>query len=100
MPSSRAACATGGAESLRPRPRGRSGRVRTRTGRCSEAASRSSTGTANEDVPIYTVLTAAAGRPAGPRLGGGLRLAQYPHGLLALVARRAIEDQQTVEMID
>ena len=40
IPSSRAASATGGGDSLRPRPRGRSGRVTTRSGRCGESASR------------------------------------------------------------
>ena len=40
MPSARAASATGGATSLRPRPAGRSGRVTTSCGRCGESASR------------------------------------------------------------
>ena len=43
MPSALAASATGGGDSLRPRPRGRSGRVTTSAGRCGERASRSST---------------------------------------------------------
>ena len=51
MPSSPAAAATGEGASLRPRPRGRSGGVTTRTGRCGEAASRRSTATANPEVP-------------------------------------------------
>ncbi len=50
-PSVRAALATGGAESRRPRPAGRSGRVTTSAGRCGEAASRSSTATAKSEVP-------------------------------------------------
>ena len=51
MPSARAASATGGEASLRPRPRGRSGRVTTSCGLWSLAASRSSTATANGEVP-------------------------------------------------
>ena len=51
IPSARAASATGGAASLRPRPRGRSGRVTTREGRCSLCASRSSTAAAKSEVP-------------------------------------------------
>src|SRR4051812_27229062 len=57
IPSSRAASATGGGESLRPRPRGRSGRVTTSCGRCSLAATRSRTATAKMEVPRYTVRT-------------------------------------------
>src|SRR3954453_21668654 len=55
--SARAASATGGGDSLRPRPRGLSGRVTTRFGRCSLAARRSSTVTAKGEVPRYTVRT-------------------------------------------
>src|SRR3954469_19500889 len=68
IPSSRAASATGGGSTLRPRPRGRSGRVTTSCGRWSLAASRSSTATANGEVPRYTVRTrsklVSARRPA------------------------------------
>jgi hypothetical protein len=46
-----AASATGGCPSFRPRPRGRSGRVTTSTGRCADSARRSSTVTANSEVP-------------------------------------------------
>ena len=51
IPSSRAASATGGGASLRPRPRGRSGRVTTSAGRWAESASRLSTAAANSEVP-------------------------------------------------
>ena len=50
-PSSRAAVATGGGVSLRPRPAARSGRVTTSAGRWSEAARRSRTAAANAEVP-------------------------------------------------
>ena len=50
-PRERARRATGGGDSLRPRPAGRSGRVTTSAGRCGESASRSSTATAKSDVP-------------------------------------------------
>ena len=50
-PRSRAADATGGGASLRPRPRGASGRVTTSAGRCGLSASRSSTVAAKLDVP-------------------------------------------------
>ena len=57
IPSSRAPSATGGAASRRPRPRGRSGRVTTSTGRWSLAARRRRTATANAEVPRKTVRT-------------------------------------------
>src|SRR3954464_11984090 len=99
MPSRPARSATGGGGSRRPRPAGRSGRVTTSTGRCAVAARRSSTPAANGDVPRETVRTAAT--PPRLRLRGGLGLvAQDPHGLLALVARRAVEDQDPVEVVD
>ena len=50
-PSARAAAATAGDCSARPRPFGRSGRVITSRGRCALAASRSSTAAANGEVP-------------------------------------------------
>ncbi len=56
-PSSRAASATGGDCTLRPRPRGRSGRVTTSAGRWLESARRRSTVAAKSVVPRYTVLT-------------------------------------------
>src|SRR3954469_20154450 len=84
IPSSRARTATGGGVSLRPRPAGRSGRVTTSEGRCAEAASRSRTAAANSLVPRKTVLT----------------LSQRADGLLALIARCAVEDQDAVEMVD
>ena len=51
IPSRRADSATGGGATLRPRPRGRSGRVTTSAGRCGVDASLSSTSAANADVP-------------------------------------------------
>src|SRR3954469_22255613 len=54
-PISRAASATGGGCSLRPRPRGRSGRVTTSAGECGLTASRRRTATANSEVPMKTV---------------------------------------------
>jgi hypothetical protein len=51
IPSSRAASAAGGEARRRPRPRGRSGGVTTRTGRCGESASRRSTVAAKPEVP-------------------------------------------------
>src|SRR4051794_15690780 len=93
MPSARAATAAGGGASLRPRPRRRSGRVTTSAGRCALPARRSSTATANGEVPRRTVRTPD---PLGRRLGG---LAQRPHRRLALVARRAVEDENAVEVV-
>src|SRR3954452_16596818 len=57
MPSSRAASATGGGNSFRPLPFGRSGRVTTSCGECELAATRRKTATANSDVPMKTVRT-------------------------------------------
>ena len=51
IPSSRAASATGGGASLRPRPFGASGRVTTSAGRCGVSARRRSTAAAKEEVP-------------------------------------------------
>src|SRR5450755_321180 len=91
MPSSRAAWATGGAERWRPRPRGRSGRVITSSGRCGEAATRCRTAAANSEVPRETVRT-----PSGARLG----IAQHAHRFLALLTRYALQDQHAVEVVD
>ncbi len=60
-PIARAASATGGAASRRPRPRGRSGRVTTSAGRWGDWASRASTVTAKSDVPRKTVRTRRRG---------------------------------------
>jgi hypothetical protein len=60
-PQGRWETATGGDDTRRPRPRGRSGRVTTANGRCSDAATRSSTVTAKSDVPRYTVRMRMAG---------------------------------------
>ncbi len=51
IPSSRAASATGGDCSLRPRPFGRSGRVTTSCGRCGLSASRRRIAAAKSEVP-------------------------------------------------
>ena len=50
-PRSRAARATGGGDTLRPRPAGRSGGVTTSCGRCGDVASAPSTSTAKVEVP-------------------------------------------------
>src|SRR3954470_5593656 len=98
-PSSRARTATGGGASARPRPRRLSGRVTTSAGRCGPSARRSSTAAAKSEVPRETVRIARqAGLRHAERRGPGF-LAERAHGLLALIPRRAIEDQHAVEVV-
>src|SRR4051812_49064011 len=102
IPSSRAATATGGGPSLRPRPCLASGRVTTSAGRCGPSARSRRTAAANAEVPRKTSGTGGASGPLR-RVAGGVGLeggAQGAHALLALIARGAVEDEDAVEVVD
>src|SRR3954447_7556541 len=93
MPSRSAARFAGGAAVLRPRPRGLSGRVSKPTTSCS-AASRSST-----SAPNAPVAATAIRRAATWRLADDDARAQARERLAPRLGRRAVEDQDAVEMV-
>src|SRR3954447_14487618 len=93
MPSRSAARFAGGAAVLRPRPRGLSGRVSKPTTSCS-AASRWST-----SAPNAPVAATAIRRAATWRLADDDARAQARERLAPRLGRRAVEDQDAVEVV-
>src|SRR5438552_974906 len=93
MPSRSAASFAGGAAVLRPRPRGLSGRVSKPATSCS-AASRSSTSAPNSPVAATAIRRAATNR-----LADDDARAQARERLAPRLGRRAVEDQDAIEVV-
>ena len=95
MPSSRAASATGGGASLRPRPFGASGRVTTSAGRCGDAGEPSQHRGRERRGAEVDGAHAATPRPRGPA-----RARAAPARPPCAGRACAVEDEHAVEVVD